>query len=121
LKATGLKNFETRIIGKLCETVSKIIQEILGDKISLLKAALIAIILAVGKFPDHKNVLLNLSPQDLSIARYVINDPNQTIGPELIAQANFFYDDIVAELVEKAIDRLNQCETLIIRGSIVTK
>ena len=54
IESTGLKNFETRIIGKLCETVSKIIQEILGDKISLLKAALIAIILAVGKFPDHK-------------------------------------------------------------------
>jgi flagellar biosynthesis/type III secretory pathway protein FliH len=107
LKATGLKNFETQIIGKLCETVSKIIQEILGDKISLLKVALIAIILAVGKFPDHETVVLNLSPQDLSIARYVINDPNQTIGPKLIAQANIFYDDIVAELVEKAIDRLN--------------
>ena len=68
MKATGLKNFETRIIGKLCETVSKIIREILGDKISLLKATLIANIVAVGKFPDHKTVVLNLSPQDLSIA-----------------------------------------------------
>ena len=91
---------------ELCEFVSKIIQEVLGNRVTLLKAALIAIIHAIGKYPDHKTVLWNLSSRDLTIASDVINDPDQVIAPELISQASIFYDDIVAELAQKAIDRL---------------
>lgn len=107
IESNRSENIRNTSYRELCETVWNIIQQILGDKITLLKAALLAIIRALAKYPDHKTVLLNLSPRDLPNAPYVINDPNNRLGPELIAQANIFYDDIVAELVEKAIDRMN--------------
>ena len=91
---------------ELCEFVTKIIQEVLGNRVTLVKAALIAIIHAIRKYPDHKTVLWNLSSRDLTMASDVINDPDQVIAPELISQASIFYDDIVAELAQKAIDRL---------------
>ncbi len=92
---------------KLFETVSNIIREILGDKNTLLNAALLAIVRAIGKYPNHKTVLTNLSALDLSLSSCTLNDSNQSIGPELIADADSIYDDIFAEVVENVIGRMN--------------
>lgn len=57
--------------------------------------------------PDHRTVLANLSALDLSISFQTLNDSNQSIGPELIADADSIYDDIFAEVVENVIGRMN--------------
>lgn len=88
-----IKNINSK---KLFEMVSNIIHEMLGDNNTLLNAALRAVILASRKYPDHEIVLMN-----------ILNDPNQSIGPELIAGANVFYDDMYRELVDWVIDRIN--------------
>lgn len=102
-----IENYRNIDYRELCEFVSKIIHEVLSNRVILLKAALIAIIHAIGKYPEHKTVLWNLSSRDPTIISDVINDPEQVIWSELMSLANIFYDDIVAELAEKAIVRLN--------------
>ena len=89
----------------LFETVSNIIREILGDKNTLLNAALIAIMRAIRKYPDS-TVLSDLSALYGTIFS-LVNDSNQNIMPELIADADTIYDDIFSELVKKAISRMN--------------
>lgn len=46
---------------------------------------------------------MNHSALDSSISSYILNDSNQSIGADLVAEANIFYDDILGELVEKVI------------------
>jgi len=90
----------------LFETVSNIIREILGDKNTLLNAALIAIIRAIRKYSES-TVLSDLSALYVTISSHALNDSNQNIMPELIADADSIYDDIFSELVKKAISRMN--------------
>jgi hypothetical protein len=90
----------------LFETVSNIIREILGDKNTLLNAALIAIMRAIRKYPDS-TVLSDFSALYGTISSLARNDSNPTIMPELIADADSIYDDIFSELVKKAISRMN--------------
>ncbi len=112
LRNTVLENNRVEQIKKmnykeLFETVANIIKEILGDENALLNAAALAIIRAIRKYPDHKTALMNISDLDSSISSYILNDSNQSVRPELIAEANVFYDDIFGELVEKVIDGMN--------------
>jgi hypothetical protein len=90
----------------LFETVSNIIREILGDKNTLLNAALIAIMRAIRKYPDS-TVLSDLSALYGTISSLAVNDSNQNIMPELITDADSIYDDIFSELVKKAISSMN--------------
>lgn len=90
----------------LFETVSNIIREILGDKNTLLNAALIAIIRAIRKYSES-TVLSDLSALYVTISSPALNDSNQNIMPELIADADSIYDDIFSELVKKTISRMN--------------
>ncbi len=90
----------------LFEKILKIIREILGDKNTLLNAALIAMIRAIRKYPDI-TFLSKLSALYGTISSLAVNDSNQTIMPELIADADSIYDDIFSELVKKAISPMN--------------
>ena len=62
-------------------------------------AALLAIIRAIRKYPNT-TVLTDFSCLDITISSLVY-DSNQTIMPELIADAESIYDDIFSELGEK--------------------
>jgi hypothetical protein len=84
------------------------LSEILGDKNSLQEAALQAIILAIIKSPEHRTTIMKLFALDSSIpSSFDLNEFNQSIGPDLIAGASIFYDDILRELVDKVIQMIN--------------
>lgn len=90
----------------LFEKILKIIREILGDKNTLLNAALVAIMKAIRKYPDI-TVISKLSALYSIISSQAVYDYNKTIMPELIADADSIYDDIFLELVKKAISQMN--------------
>jgi hypothetical protein len=51
---------------------------------------------------------MKLFALDSSIpSSFDLNEFNQSIGPDLIAGASIFYDDILRELVDKVIQMIN--------------
>lgn len=72
---------------------------------------------AMTEYPDHSLVITRLFVRDLSKHHpYAQIEFDQSIVPELVRGAGIFYDDILRELVEKGIQRINSSLPASIHG-----
>lgn len=96
----------SKTYGHAQEKISTAVKEVLGDKNTLLHAALISIIRAASENPGFAT-LVNLTSLDRAFT-HLLYTPDEKTEPELISDAKIIFDNLMDGVGEVVIDRWNK-------------